>query len=428
MSDMKKLRPQNSQRNQTSITLIRELHSGHRLRSAKNYLSALDAPSLAMARFQDIRCGHCGGRINLRVASVARGGTTSGKRAWFAHAAGLRAACTVFTGKAQSSTEVEATRFHGKQEGLRHLSLKIALADAISTDPAFESAAIEVRIDHDSNYRRPDVIGETQHGMMCFDLQLASPMRETIKGRRNFYTKAGLAHLWVIDGTRLDKASLQGFQDLVWQSNGLILAWDEDCESESHERGELVMKLVTINDAKSHISSSWQWISREDIFAIAGFHKDHAMARDLTARGFFDLLAKGDRPQLEAYFNLVLRPQGFGEWRDLCIAGLLPVVGAISSVFKGEVSDGSARMPNEIGAVINTALNTTLRDGRHIWAPLIKSSLSLQEASRGIEKFGPKTRQVIDRAIAAGNAAEFQARLAVWRPLLTRLFPTLPLI
>ena len=101
----------------------------------------------------------------------------------------------------------------------------------------------------------------------------------------------------------------------------------------------------------------------------------------------------------------------------------MPLIGALATLFRGTVSDGSAYHPEAIGAVVNGALNLDCRDRRHRWAHVLKAAMALPEAAGSLGRLGPKTPSVIQRALEASTAEQRATLYRLWTPVLRRLFP-----
>ena len=175
-----------------SIQLVHEHQSGLKPVTwvVGPFLNRLDASGLALTRFGNFTCGPCDGRVNLRVSSVAATMVTGGQRAFFVHAIGEGESCPAITGPAFSASTIEANKYEGRQESERHQFLKYSLASVAATERAFFGADTEVTLTHADHRRRPDVVVQTEAGVLCFDVEISSPLRTTIsccrsRGRRS---------------------------------------------------------------------------------------------------------------------------------------------------------------------------------------------------------------------------------------------------
>lgn len=384
------------------------------------FLDAMSAEQLALARHQRFHCGHCGGRVNLRVMSSRVVGVTGGERGYFAHAPGVRRDCPAVTGDALTVAQKNALFFAGRQEGARHRFLKDLLATTLQSDASYFDIGLEVHLAKDGSCRRPDVQATTAMGSLNIDIQLVPPDRETINGRWTFYGGGGLAHLWVLDGARLQDCDLPGFQDLIWRQGGQILAFDEEAAEQSELRGEVTMKLVTVSDQGDHIGHDLRWVGRAEVHDLAGLgDKTTLLAKDFAATAFFDHLASGDRGLLEAWYSAVLEPVfGLG-WQSFRHDGLLALFGAVSTLACGTVRDGRGWQRSALASAVHSALITTAADRRHLWLPLIERAMQMTDTA----SLGPKTATMIERAKALADPEEYQRRLELWHPLLIRLMP-----
>jgi hypothetical protein len=398
----------------------------HRLLWVSDLLDPMGAEDLALARCIQYRCGHCNGVVNLRVLSVAAAGTTSGKRAHFAHAAGQGAGCPAVTPDAMRASDLGAAFFNGRQEGARHLRLKHLFLQAAVADPTVAHAALEVPLAQDGARRRPDVLVDFGDASVSFDVQVAPPMRDTISGRARFYEQNHLLHVWALDGAALERTQLQAFQDLTWRSGGQVLAFDEGCYVKSIQSSSLTMKQVVITDAGDTITAEWRWLQGRALVEVLGVVTPASgMAGDLLAQAVFAHLAAPDRNRLKIWYQAMSADLGLPDWTAFTKDGLRPLLGALASLHAGRVCDGSNFAPDAIGAVVNNALASEVFDKRHLWAPVLKAALEAQ-GGRKAALTGPKTQAVLTRAMAGHDATEFQNRMDRWWPLIQRLFPKLP--
>lgn len=240
-----------------AITMVRGAAAPMgRLLWVADLLDPMGAEDLALERCVAYRCGHCDGAVNLRVLSVTAAGTTSGKRAYFAHAVGQGLGCPAVTPEAMRAADLGAAFFNGRQEGQRHLRLKHLLLQAAVADPTVAHAALEVHLAGDGAARRPDVVVDFGDGSVSFDVQVAPPTRDTIRGRMQFYAQNHLPHVWVLDGAALEQTQLQPFQDLTWRYGGQVLAFDEACYAASIRSRSLTMKRVVITDTGKPLKAS----------------------------------------------------------------------------------------------------------------------------------------------------------------------------
>lgn len=412
-----------------SIALVRpKLGNNATMQSVASVLNGLSAEGLALMRFAPHVCGHCGGRVNLRVLSVDASGTTSGKRAYFAHAVNEGVGCPAMTKDAIRANDLGAAMFSGKQEGQRHRELKDLILAAASADATVTFAQAEVYLSNGGAGRRPDVVLGIGDKLVCFDIQLAPPTRITISGRTAFYEPAALKHVWLMDGSALDCVNLQPFQDLLWRQGGRTLAFDEECLDRSASARTLTFKRVTITDEGHHISSNWEWVQGLDLLACFGLSPTKTgAAADFLSQAFLAALASTDRNALKRWYAAVGPDLGVPNWKAFTKDGLRPLIGAVASVLAGEVRNGSARQSSEVTAVVHDALTTGVFDARHLWAPVIASILDMDADLSTARRFGRKTADMIHSASQHHDAAEFSRRVDLWRPLLMRLFPALAL-
>ncbi len=412
-----------------SISLVRPASENNTApKPVAGMLDSLSAEALALVRFLPHACGHCGGRVNLRVQSVGSSGTTGGLRAYFAHAVDEGVGCPAVTHDACRADGIGAVMFRGKQEGPRHHKMKDMMLAAANADAAVTFAQAEVYLTNGNAGRRPDVVLGFGDQLVCCDIQLAPPPRITISGRTAFYEPAGFKHAWVLDGAALDRVNLQPFQDLLWRQGGRALAFDEECLDRSVSSKTLSFKLVTITDEGNLISTSWHWFQGANLLACLGLSPtDTGTAEDFLSQAFLAALASPDRAALRRWYEAVAPDLGLPGWNVFMADGLRPLLGAVASVLAGEVQDGSARRPSEVTAVVHNALTTGLSDGRHLWAPIIAMVMKRRAELPNAVGFGLKTAAMIDRASQCHDPAEFSRRIDVWRPLLMRLFPALRL-
>ncbi|WP_305250130.1 hypothetical protein [Pseudotabrizicola sp.] len=412
-----------------SITLVRAMVNGDTApKSVAGILNSASAEALALMRFLPHSCGHCGGRVNLRVQSVGTSGTTGGLRAYFAHAVDEGVGCPAVTQDACRADEIGATMFGGKQEGPRHRQMKDMMLAAAAADAAVTFAQAEVYLTYGNAGRRPDVVVGINDQLVCCDIQLAPPPRITISGRTAFYEPACFRHAWVLDGAALDRVNLQPFQDLLWRQGGRTLAFDEECLEKSVSSKALTFKLVTITDEGNLITTAWHWVQGDDLLACLGMSPtDTGTAKDFLSQAFLAALASTDRADLQRWYEAVGPDLGLSDWNAFRVDGLRPLLGALASVLASEVRDGSARRPSEVTAVVHNALTTGLSDGRHLWAPIITMAMKRRAELPNAVGFGLKTAAMIDRASRCHDPAEFNRRIDVWRPLLLRLVPALAL-
>lgn len=411
-----------------SIKIVQEIRPVRQtsLLFADQMLDPLDAQGVALARRRSYLCAHCGAPVRIRVRSVASCQDTSGRRAHFAHAEGTGAGCPATSEACDTVGQVQAKRFNGKQEGARHLFLKTSLSSAIIFDSRFQSAACELSVRAANNaLRRPDVLAISRHGPVAFDVQLSAPLIDTIYGRDTFYDPAWLPHAWIVDGNALKKLNLQGFQDLAAAQGGCILAWDEDCEVRTRRDQSLTMKVVKALDHGTGISAAFTFASGDCLTDLIGLHTSPpAMATDLHAQACFDAVTARNPSLLADLYNMRVAPEDRISPSEFMCSGMLPLLGALMTLSRGAVSDGSAHHPDAIGAVVNNALNLDRKDKRFRWALVIATAIGLPQAALSRPKLGPKTPNVIERALAATNKEELQALLHVWEPVLRRLFPS----
>lgn len=413
-----------AEKTQRTITCVTPYDRPSAPLSVTKLLDPLDAEKLALLRFKPHRCGHCGAPVNLRVRGVAQSGTTTGRRAYFAHAAGTGNGCPALTSPAIAAASIGAHQFDGRQEGARHRYLKQALMDAACGDRHIDDAMREVLVTHAGAYRRPDVAMVIDGRMIGFDLQLAPPSRDTIRGRTAFYEGSPVLHAWVLDAAQLDLVNLQPFQDLLWRLGGNILAFDDACVARSAALGSLNLKRVSITDSGHDIGAQWSWVTWPELGNWFGLTPaPSGMADDPIGRAFWAHLASPERSDLALWYDAMAPDLGFAPWKDFVRDGLRPVLGALASILSGRVCDGSARAPDAIGEVVNTALATGVFDQRHLWVPLIEAGLRFTPTAT----MGGKLPLVIARAWAAHDPADFVRRLGQWRPLFARLIPALPL-
>lgn len=410
-----------------SIRLVQELPPSGKplLFMAAPLLDAMDAEDLALARRRFHICGHCGSPLRIRVRSVASSGDTGGRRAHFAHAFGTGSNCPATTESCATVTAVQAKRFEGKQEGKRHHDLKTSLAEAIVANPSFQSAGCELSVrGPDNQLRRPDVLAITVLGPIAFDVQLSPPLIDTIKGRDTFYDPAWMPHTWIIDGQNTELLNLQGFQDLLAPQGGKILAWDEECAAQTHENQTLTMKIVSTIDRGDRITSTVVLVSGKALNSLLGLHANApAMSADFHALACFEAVERRDPRKLADLFNARVGQDAAITEADLAASGIMPLLGALATIFRGTVSDGSAHPPEAIGAVVNGALNLDCRDRRHCWAHVLKAAMALPEAECSLGRLGPKTPSILQRALDASTAEQRATLYQVWTPVLRRLFP-----
>lgn len=410
-----------------SITLVRSTGENNAApKPVASMLDCLSAEALALVRFAPHACGHCGGRVNLRVQSVGTSGTTSGLRAYFAHAVDEGVGCPAVTQDACRADDIGAAMFGGKQEGARHREMKDMMLAAAAADTVVTFAQAEVYLTNGNGGRRPDVTLGINDQLLCCDIQLAPPPRITISGRTAFYEPAGFKHAWVLDGTALDRVNLQPFQDLLWRQGGRALAFDEECVDKSVFSKTLTFKLVTITDEGNLISAAWHWVQGADLLACLGLSPtETGTAGDFLSQALLAALTSTDRADLQRWYEAVSPDLGLPGWNVFMADGLRPLLGALASVLAGEVRDGSARRPSEVTAVVHNALTTGLSDGRHLWAPIIAMVMKRRAELPCAVAIGKKTAAMTERASQFHDSAEFSRRIDVWRPLLMRLFPTL---
>jgi hypothetical protein len=417
----------NAQPAQRSISLVYPMGDGKSApKPVASILDHLDAQALALLRFVPHACGHCGGRVSLRVQSVDASGTTGGHRAYFAHAVDEGTTCPAVTPAGPCANDLGAAIFCGKQEGARHRQLKDLLLVAASADPEVSFSQVEVHLTNGSASRRPDVVLGIGDQLVCFDIQLAPPPRVTISARTAFYEPAGFKHVWLIDGAALGCVNLQPFQDLLWRQGGHTLAFDEECIDKSLSCNTLAFKLVILKDEGHRISPAWRWVQGADLLASFGLSPTTTgTGGDFLSLALLDALSSPDRDELQRWYMAVGSDLGLPDWDAFIDDGLRPLLGALASITAGEVRDGSARRPTEVTAVVHNALTTGLSDGRHHWVPIIASVINRRAEMPNVPGFGAKTAAMIDRARQSHDPADFVRRLDLWRPLLTRLFPTL---
>lgn len=414
----------NAETMQRAITCVTRRDRPSAPMSVNRLLDPLDAEKLALLRFTPHMCGHCGAPVNLRVRAVEHSGTTTGRRAYFAHAAGTGNGCPAQTSPAIAAASIGAHQFDGRQEGARHRYLKQALMDAACGDSHIDDAMLEVLVTNEGAYRRPDVAMVIDGRMVGIDLQLAPPSRDTIRGRTAFYERSPVLHAWVLDAAQLDQVNLQPFQDLLWRLGGNILAFDEACVARSTALGHLQMKRVSITDSGRDIGAQWSWITWPELRAWFGLTPaPTGLAGDPISRAFWAHLASPERTDLKLWYDAMAPDLGLPPWKDFVADGLRPVLGALASILSGRVRDGSMREPDAVRAVVNTSLATDVFDGRHLWVPLIESALRAVPTAT----MGGKMPLVLGRAWAAHDPREFACRIGNWRPLFARFLPALPL-
>lgn len=198
--------------------------------TARDMLSGLDAEGLALLRRSDHRqrqngsplflCAFCNDPVHVRVRSVAASGRVDGSRASFVHDPRPvpRDCPFASTGNTSSPDALDAIRFNGRQEGVRHRLLKTRLCEMLCSDPRIASAECEVLVtgigpDGRTTWRRPDVLTVTTDGRhLAFDLQIAAPLLTTIDGRERFYASQGIAWHWIVDADQPRRLTLQGFE------------------------------------------------------------------------------------------------------------------------------------------------------------------------------------------------------------------------
>ena len=413
-----------------SISLVRPLEAGRTApKSVAGMLNSLSAEGLALVRFAPHSCGHCGGRVHLRVQSVGVSGTTGGMRAYFAHAVDEGVGCPAVTPDACRAVDLGAAMFGGAQEGARHHLLKDMLLEAASADPEVTSAQTEVSLFNGIAVRRPDVVLGLGEELVCFDIQLAPPPRVTISGRTAFYESGGFHHVWVLDGAALEHdVGLQSFQDLLWRQGGKVLAFDEESLEKTRAASALCFKLVAIRDDGHRITPSWRWVSGPDLNVCFGLAPDaNGMAGDPISHAFFEALANRDRTVLQRWYVAMAADLAFPDWQAFVADGMCSLIGALATVLAGEVRDGSARPPSDVKAAVHNSLRTDTFDDRHLWAPLVRAILKARAERSPASAISRKTTEMIGRAMQDHDPVEFDRRLTRWRPLLLRLFPTIRL-
>jgi hypothetical protein len=253
---------------------------GGAIRAAEAVLDPLDAKELTLLRRAEytarregtalFSCAVCSGPVHTRVRGVLETCTSGGRRAYFVHdPRSIARYCPCGNlSDGNSPAMIDAMRFAGRQEGQRHVALKLDLLDALQRDPMFSDVGVERTVrDAQGNWRRPDVLAQTPFGPIGFDVQLAPPLLDSIIGRQDFYKGAGVGHLWIVDAANPGCLSRQGFLDVVMPEGGFVLGFDEKAAAVTADNGELILHLMNLSeddDRRRFIVSSefigfWNW-------------------------------------------------------------------------------------------------------------------------------------------------------------------------
>lgn len=447
--------PTNATASATSITHIIDKSGPDAHIAAGPFLADLDATALATLRRADHRmrhigqsrflCACCKDPVHIRVTSVAASGHSGGRRATFVHDPRLSPRVCIFASADTFSSPdaIDGRRFAGQAEGEHHLHLKHRLCQMLRTDPTIARAEVEVLVtgkapDGTSAWRRPDVLAVTTDGrQIAFDVQIASPLLQTIEGREAFYARQQIAWLWIVDAAQPERLRRQGMQDIVLPQAGRVLGFDDEIADRARDAGQSRFHLLHVLETydRRHFSINSKEIGLSAAFSLAGFPSGDApvIARDLRTIACFAALQRGDDRQIYQAYDFLAAGYGAPSWSAAQADHVQELIVTLASLIMGRNVGAPTFADHDVPGIVEYFLRRDSKDvapkfGRRHWAPVIANVETFSpEISRHIDHPDTRTRSLLNAAIAeAAHAPEADhARAARWMPLLQRLFPRL---
>ena len=177
-----------------------------------------------------LRCGDCGKAVYGRESSKGR--------RHFYHFGGDHSDCRWSGAVAGHVRSIDATKFHGQQEGERHKELCRHVEEVLSLDPSARESGIHLAryTKHpDGRYAFPDVYTDRwQGGPAAFEIQLATTHLPVIARREDFYEDAGVRLVWIV-GYQAEGLNRRTFRDIYMRNDGQILGMDSEVVTAARE-------------------------------------------------------------------------------------------------------------------------------------------------------------------------------------------------
>jgi len=360
----------------------------HRFRATASLLDPLSAPQLALfrravrTRYQagDARllCGKCGKPVYVSLSGAGDPEDRDGRDAFFAHHPGTADDCE-WGVVGQNPRDIDRLKYGGATEGTQHQRLKAMLATMLETDPAFSEVKVEHVISRPPHWRKPDVAATFFHGLVAFDLQLATTQLPAIIAREEFYQSHGIRYVWVTSTDDARNLARQAFQDIYWNNDAQIFGIDARAEAVTLASGELHLWALTVAprlDA-SGLRSVWErrLVRRSDIDwqTPSGRPRFPGADFDTTVRALIETRFAGPRQRLvnaarrseyAAYLEAgyawdeIARAVGAPFWVTTEQDRVFKAIGVLASAAAGRKIDASAFTSEQLTAIFNDLLET----------------------------------------------------------------------
>lgn len=193
-------------------------------------------------------CAYCHQLVKLSGKRTERG-TVS----FFAHLYDSDE-CEIKTKGTKSQEEIQALKYSGIRESLRHIELKDRLFQALTTDKSksmgISSAAIEKTYVSENpllNWRRPDVYAEIGNKKVVFELQLSTTFLSVIVARDVFYKLNNTFIIWIFNFSDNEEyVNLENLmcKDIYYANKRNAFVFDEEAERLSEIEQELVLLCI----------------------------------------------------------------------------------------------------------------------------------------------------------------------------------------
>lgn len=127
--------------------------------------------------------------------------------------------CPSITRLGLTQDQINAIRYQGQRESLRHIRLKTLLAESIEADPSFSSPVVEGtwKGRERKDYRRPDVRAMFNALNIAFEVQLSTTFGSVMAEREIFYKNEGALLLWVFGEFDFERARLM--MEVIFANN-----------------------------------------------------------------------------------------------------------------------------------------------------------------------------------------------------------------
>lgn len=164
---------------------------------------------------------------------------------YFRHPNDPQAQCPYRYANTLSPEQINAMKYDGAKESLRHRKIKEMLRTSLLADKSIPSESVHLeRTVHAREgdwreWRRPDVQAAWKDRLLALEIQLSTTFLTVIAGRREFYQRNGGLLLWIFDAELVKTGDMRFTErDVFYNNNSNLFYVTEETVSRSVQTGE----------------------------------------------------------------------------------------------------------------------------------------------------------------------------------------------